>query len=188
MRSLEVLFSSKARPRLLRFFFLNDKNDFSLNEIKKRTGIGLSTLKKEINVLLKSNFLEKKRKKRTTFFSLNRNFPFFSDFKRIFLKIKPLSFEQIGKMFKKSRPYLLVVAGEFLSEEKSPVDLLVVGKQKRPPQREVKKIEQIYGKEIRWSYMTKEEFDYREQMHDKFLRDIFDFSHKILIIKKRELR
>jgi len=63
-----------------------------------------------------------------------------------------------------------------------------VGRKKSAPKKIIKKIEQIYGKEIRWCYMTKKEFDYRLQMHDKFLRDIFDFSHKVLIEKKRKLK
>lgn len=186
MRELEILFSSKARPRLLRFFFLNDKNEFSIKELKEKTGIGISTLKKELNLLVKAHFLKKKKKNKGIFFFLNKDFPFFDEFREVFLKFSPLSFEKIKNMFKSQNLYLLVVAGEFLSEEKSPVDLLIVGKKKNPPKKIIKKIEQIYGKEIRWSYLTKKEFDYRFQMRDKFLRDIFDFSHKILIKKEKK--
>jgi len=186
MRELEILFSSKARPRLLRFFFLNDKNEFSIKEIKEKTGIGTLTLKRELNLLFKAHFLKKKRKNKGIFFFLNKEFSFFDEFKKIFFKFSPLSFEKIKKMFKSQNLYLLVVAGEFLSEEKSPVDLLIVGKKRSAPKKIIKKIEQIYGKEIRWAYLTKKEFDYRFQMRDKFLRDIFDFSHKILIKKEKK--
>ena len=81
---------------------------------------------------------------------------------------------------------LAVVSGIFLKGRRtSSVDLLIVGDkiQKAVLSRAIRRIESQMGKEINWCLMTTEEFKYRIEMNDKFLRDIFDFAYRKIIDK-----
>ena len=77
----------------------------------------------------------------------------------------------------------MICSGMFLKEVKSPIDLLVVGSKikKSEISRTIKKIEGDVGKEIKWSLMAVEEFNYRFEMNDRFLKEIFDHAHKKII-------
>lgn len=56
----EELFGSKARVKILKFFFRNETGFFDLATIAKRVQERNSTVKKEIDRLLKVGFIQKK--------------------------------------------------------------------------------------------------------------------------------
>lgn len=56
----EELFGSKARVKILKFFFRNETGFFDLATIAKRVQERNSTVKKEIDRLLKIGFIQKK--------------------------------------------------------------------------------------------------------------------------------
>ena len=63
-------------------------------------------------------------------------------------------------------------------------DLLGAGELKRGVAEQfIKKVEADIGKELNWTLMSAAEFDRRLAMHDKLLRDIFDYPHEFLINK-----
>ncbi|MEK7537309.1 MAG: hypothetical protein AAB584_02625 [Patescibacteria group bacterium] len=58
----EELFGSKARVKILKFFFRNEAGYFDLLTIAKRVQERKTIVKKEINRLLKIGFLQKRNK------------------------------------------------------------------------------------------------------------------------------
>ena len=47
----------------------------------------------------------------------------------------------------------------------------------------MKTLESEIGKELRYSYFTTDDFNYRNGMCDKLTRDILDYPHKKLVNK-----
>jgi hypothetical protein len=185
-KELEVLFNSKARPKVLKFFFQNEGKVFNSREIAKKIQTPQKIIKSELERLRKINLLARKTQKRKHFYFLNPKFPFLAELRTFILKASPLSLKELNYFLKKSRGSKLVIAsGIFLQETKSPTDLLIVGDkiQRSKISKIIKKIESNIGKEIRWSLMTVEEFNYRVKIHDRFLKDIFDHSYKKIIDK-----
>ena len=58
----EELFGSKARVKILKFFFRNETGFFDLATIAKRVQERNSTVKKEVARLLKIGFIQKRNK------------------------------------------------------------------------------------------------------------------------------
>ena len=56
----EELFGSKARVKILKFFFRNEAGFFDLVTIAKRVQERNSTVKKEVDRLLKIGFIQKR--------------------------------------------------------------------------------------------------------------------------------
>jgi DNA-binding MarR family transcriptional regulator len=193
MEELEVLFNSKARPRILKLFFQNEEQSFSPKEVAKRCQINLSIIKKELEKLRKINLLQKrtskekvKAKRNKYFYALNPKFSPLPELRNLILAGPAVSLRELTSLFKKEGgAQLVVISGIFLKEEKSPVDILIVSKRPKKSKiaKVVKKIESQAGKEIRWSLMTIEEFNYRLEINDRFLKDIFDRKYKKIIDK-----
>ena len=81
---------------------------------------------------------------------------------------------------------LVALSGIFLRVgEPGRVDILIVGEDMnhRKIDRALHAIESEMGKELQYTAMDSREFEYRFGMHDKFLRDIFDYPHEKLINK-----
>jgi len=185
-KELEVLFNSKIRPKILKFLFQNEGNDSGAFDIAKKIQVLPRIARGELEKLSKIKIVEKKARNGKIFYFLSDGFPFISELKSFILKASPLSLLELNNIFKNAKGFkLVVVSGIFLQEKKSPIDLLMVGGKINNSKvlSMVKKIESDVGKEIRWSLMTGEEFGYRSEMHDRFLKEVFERPHKTIIDK-----
>ncbi len=186
-RELEVLFNSKTIPKILNLFFRNEQQSFEVKEVAKRCQIHPRIAKKELEKLRRINLFQRKKEKNKYFYLLNPKFSFLNELRTIIVHSSPLSLKELTSILKKIRGIkLAVVSGIFLKGKRpSGADLLIVGDriQKSKVSRAIKRIESQMGKEINWCLMTTEEFKYRTEMNDKFLRDIFDFAHRKIIDK-----
>jgi len=185
-KELEILLGSKARPKIMKLFFQNEGTFFNLREVSKRCQVSKKVVQKELQKLRKIRFLQVKIQKRKKFYSLNPKFLFLNEIRTMISRLSPLYLTNLRSFFKKdSKIKLLIASGVFLQERKSAADLLIVGDKikKSKIARVIKNLEGEVGKEIRWSLMTREEFDYRIKIQDRFLKDIFDHGHKKIIDK-----
>lgn len=183
---LEIIFGSKARPKILRYLFQNKEESLSLKEIALKCQLKREVLRNEIKKLQKIRLILEKKQKGSAFFSLNPKFPFINELKSLILAVFPVSLKELKYLFSKiPQIKLLVSSGLFLGEPKSPLDILMVFFRTSKPKisKIIRKIESEIGKEIRWCLMPLDEFKYRDKMRDKFLRDIFDNRHLKVIDK-----
>lgn len=199
MDILSELFSSSALIKILRLFYLNPEEVFELKEISKKAKVSLKSARVEINLLKKIGFIKpgskqieiayktkKPRKKKVKGWVLNEPFPFLLPLKNLVLNAAPLSRDKILRKLKGlGRVKLIVLSGIFVQEEASRVDVLIVGDslKKGKIENAIKSLEAEVGKELAWANMDSEEFLYRMAMYDKFVRDILDYPHEILINK-----
>jgi hypothetical protein len=80
---------------------------------------------------------------------------------------------------------LLIVAGVFIQNETSRIDIAIIGDQLKRSAVEaaVRALETEVGKELNYAIMPTEEFLFRVSTTDRFIRDILDFPHERLIQK-----
>lgn len=185
-KELEILFNSKARPKILQLFFQNEDYLFSSKDVTRRCQINSNIARSELEKLRKINLLERKKQKKKPFYILNNKFSFFNELKAMIQSAPIMSLREIKKTFEKI-PHikLFLVSGTLLQEKKSPVDILVVGDgvSNSKVSRAIRKTESNTGKELQWSLMTEKEFEYRSQINDRFLKDILSHRHKKIIEK-----
>jgi predicted nucleotidyltransferase len=126
-------------------------------------------------------------------YGLNPNFEFFFELRDLILKSSPA---ETSRMIKKinslGRVKLAIASGIFLSDSvrninglNSGTDLFIVcdDLDKRKLRSFLKALEAEVGKEIKFSVMEKEEFDYRYAMFDRFVRVLLEGPHEKLINK-----
>lgn len=184
--TLEVLFGSKARTRILRFFLLNPEKECEIADVAKKNMIPLASTRKEINELKKIRFVVEKIKKGKKYYALDQEFHFYPELKGLIAKSTASpQCKSLGKIKGIGDVKLLLVSGIFLNYPKSKVDIVLVannvsrGKLKNV----MNNLEAEIGKEVSFVLLNSEEFKYRLDMLDRFLLDFMEGPHTELIDK-----
>lgn len=175
------------RLRILRFFLANPKDSFKLDDIEFNTKVKKAYLRKDLNVLLGTNFLEKSlENKNTSVYKLNPNFKYNQSLSELVFDFQSLDKEMILKRFKKiGRLKLFSFTGVFIADNNTELDLLVVGDNLKPKEitKVINEMNALFASQLRILVMDLEEFDYRKKMFDRFLHIVLD-SERITLIDK----
>jgi hypothetical protein len=162
-------------------------------------------VRKELTVLASIGFIEKKRAKAVITtgsgkkvsskvkdingYKLNTEFPHNQALKDLLFDFHLLDKRELAARFKIiGRIKLFIVAGVFIGDEKSRVDILIVGEAiKRPKAEKIfETLSSELGRDVVYSIMDVEEYEYRYKMYDKFVRDIREMPNEIVIDKLRD--
>ncbi|OGZ58469.1 MAG: hypothetical protein A3B96_04000 [Candidatus Spechtbacteria bacterium RIFCSPHIGHO2_02_FULL_43_15b] len=220
-QSLELLFESEAKVKLLKLFLRNDGFKFTASEVRSRAQIDISAAKSNLEKLRLAGFLKsyskkeekiivrevrvvkkeknkkpkisivKRRRKKEVIekvYFINPHFVFFNELRDLVLKSSPASKSRILSRSKGlGRVKMLVLSGIFLRVDRqlSRTDLLMVADDvsEKRFQKFLRHLEAEVGCEIQFSLMSSDEFYYRHKMLDRFLRDILERPHEVLINK-----
>jgi hypothetical protein len=207
MDILGKLFGSSARVKIMRLFLMNPEDVFEKTEIGKRSKVAGDTLRKEIKVLeevglIKPRVIVKMTQKKPTTkkpakddglmerkkvsgYGMDPSFPYLTPLRALVTEIA-LGKEDVAARFRNcGQMKLIIVAGIFLDEHASRVDVLLVGDKLKKPIIEgvLRRLEAELGKELTYGIMETPDFEYRFGIYDKFIRDIIDFPHLVVLNK-----
>jgi len=181
---LELLLGGEGRARLIKFFILNPVAKASTQELKEKLQVDQRRIKNELDLLLRAGVVKKRRAMSKNIYFLNRENPFYPELKKIVAKctIFP-QLKALDKLSKLGHVKLILVTGVLANNLKTRADILVVGDGVNRSQlsETVRELEAEIGRELRFITFTAEEYEYRLNMFDKFIREFFDGPHKILL-------
>ncbi|MCK5026809.1 MAG: hypothetical protein KAS07_00155 [Candidatus Pacebacteria bacterium] len=201
MDAFGILFGSGARVKIIRLFLLNSEDVFENAVIAKRSKVTASVVRKELALLLKAGLIRKKsffkeippktksgkpKKKRVCGWALNGSFELLKPLRDFLINTEPMRKDEISNKFKHvGKIKLLVISGIFIQDRDSRVDLLIVGDnlKKGLIENALQAVEAEVGKEISYAYFDTQEFLYRIDICDKFVRDVVDYPHQRVINK-----
>jgi acylphosphatase len=181
---LEKLFRSKAEIKFLRLFLNNPNSEYLLSEAAQKSKTNSATSRKEINNLLKVKFLLSRKKVGKTYYRVNQDFIFYDELKKIIFKTSPTSSDKIKyQVSKLGQVRFLLISGVFMNSDKGKVDIMIVGEHmnKSKLKNFLYGIEAEAGKGINYVCMSTDEFRYRKGMFDKFVINILESPHRVLI-------
>ena len=195
MNTLEKLFGSPLKVRLMKLFLFHVSMVFEIEEIKSRTQAPVPKIRKELQILESIGFLKKKTfsepgkktaKKKRTGWQLDQSFPYLLSLQSMLVYTNPFTGKEIAKKFKNCGDIkVLIVSGIFIQDWESRVDLLVVGDKfkKGTLQSVIKTLEADMGCELRYTLLETDDFEYRLNIYDKLIRDVLDFPHQKIVNK-----
>jgi hypothetical protein len=194
---LEQLFESQPKVKVLKFFFRNFQDVFTLKQIFRRLRTNVSLVRREINKLERLGLIRQKRvwltferkrggtrKEQKLVYCINTDFDFFNELKNLILKSTISSKEELINNVKKTGNIkILALAGIFTGDESAKADILIVGDKinSRKLNTFFKDLEAEVGKELNCSVMSTREFNYRYDMYDRFVRDLIAGKSEVLI-------
>lgn len=205
MELLARLLGGSERVKIMRFFLYHDNAAVSASTVGEKTKSKSTIVRKELSALSAIGFIERKknrtvtihgkgkkavtRVKETIYYCLNKNFPHNQALKDLLFDFELLDKRELAARFKiVGRIKLFIVSGVFIGQEKSRVDILLVGEAVKRPKAEkiFEALSAELGRDVVYSVMDVEEYEYRYKMYDKFIRDIVDMPHERVIDKLTE--
>ncbi|MBI4280799.1 hypothetical protein HY628_01215 [Candidatus Uhrbacteria bacterium] len=188
---LEHLFGSKTRVKLLSLFLHNSDQSFYVRELVRRIGAQIHSVRRELANLCKMGIICSRggsREKgissalRKKYFQAERSFVLYDELQSLLRKAQVLVERHlVERVSGLGDVRYLVLCGKFLGE-KSPIDLLVVGRVSAASlQRLLKRFEQEIGFELNYTLMSSDEFAYRRDITDRFLYSILEGKKMVMI-------
>lgn len=194
-----------TRAKLLRLFFFNQTQSFTLPQAARRVGINPKAVAKEISFLEKLNLVRRGRlmitlangtkravggKQREPVWTRNETFKYTPPLSKFVHEVSPVHYKNIIVGLRRSgRVAAIILSGSFMGDDTRPADLIIAGDSLNESRLEiaVRALERSLGREIRYAAFTTPEFRYRMTIQDRLLRDTLDYPHLVLLDKTRLL-
>lgn len=182
---LEYLITSKTRRKILSFFFSNPDAWYHMRRIGREVDEEINAVKRELDILEKSNLLTKEKRLNKMLFCLNDKYVFFHEFLAIFTKSSTFSQKFLKNNSRLGKVKAIVLSEKFATKEKildSEIYMLIIGTVVVSEVAEIVKSEQAnFPHEINYTIMTNDEFTFRKKNKDPF---IWNFLHqpKIMVV------
>lgn len=208
---LSKLFGSHSRVKILKAFLFHPEERYYIRQLSRDLALQVNSVRRELENLeefglllsetasgltgkedemigekiadrsdLAKSSADKQEKK---FFRVNKDFPLFEDVKGLIIKSQILHKDDFAKdLLKTGSIKLLILAGVFVNDFKSPTDVLIVGKvNKDKLLKIIRDLEKELGREVNFTLLTATEFKYRRDIADIFLYDLLE-KEKIIVI------
>ncbi|MFA5954382.1 MAG: hypothetical protein WC817_02510 [Patescibacteria group bacterium] len=185
MSTIEQLFGSPEKIRILRFFLFHPESRFSLAELRQRAGS--KAFKKPRNlsdlVRLQAIIAEVSKETSETVYSVNPHWLLYQEFRNLFVKAQLLvERDLIARIERAGKIRLLILAGLFVGEPSSATDMLIVGQiNHHAVTRHLKEFEKELDQEVNYTVFTNTEYRYRKNVGDRFLYSILEKPHLVVV-------
>jgi predicted nucleotidyltransferase len=168
---------SKARQRLLAYYFTNPTARHHLRDLAQRLSIDPSNLSKELGRLEHEGLFRSEVSGRQKYFQLDREYPLFNEVRSIVAKTigaVPLLAQSLKNIEGIEEAYLYGSFARNQQDAASDIDVLVVGKPKSDALAEtVQELERQLGREINYTVLTRKELEARRARKDAFLENVW---------------
>lgn len=202
MEILSKLFGSSAKVKIIRLFILNPEEPYEKKDIVSRVKVSVDTAVKELRDLHSIGLIKKRsffkevkkgkggkelKKQRVNGWILDPKFEYLGELQTFMIQTLSIWDRDIIKRLKPAigQLKLVAIAGVFLKDWESRIDILIVGDKIKDKQLSaiMKSLEAEIGREIRFCVFSAEDFLYRLNVCDKLIRDIFDYNHRLIFDK-----
>lgn len=184
--TLEILFGSREKTRILRFFLQNPDQEYQASEVIRRNMVNAVSARRELEVLKRIKFISQKTRKGKKYYTLNQNFVFYPELKNLISKanLHPQS-NGLEKIKNLGNVKLAAISGAFINYNKSKADMIIVGDaiSRARLKNLMNSLEAEIGKEVDFVLMSGDEFKYRLNMLDKFILEFLEGPHEEIINK-----
>jgi predicted nucleotidyltransferase len=168
---------SKARQRLLTYYFTNRTARHHLRDLAARLNIDPSNLSKELRRLETEGLFHSEVNGRQKYFQLNREYSLFAEVRGIVAKTVgavPLIAGSLKKIQGIEEAYLYGSFARNQQDARSDVDVLVIGSPKGTILAEaMQKLERQLGREINYTVVSRKELRSRRSRKDAFIENLW---------------
>lgn len=186
------IITSKVRIKILELFFSNPKELYHVRGIVREVGEEINAVRRELSKLETDGLLKKEPRGNRVYYYLRPEHPFFGDLVSLVAKTKGLGASLIENKGKIGKVSFVMFSGKFTRlitrKAEDAVDILVVGEVVLPELAALIRTEESKrNKEINYTVMSREEFDFRKKRRDPFLLGILAGSRVMIIGDEEDL-
>lgn len=156
-----------------------------MREISREIDEQINSVRRELNNLESIGMLQSEARDKKKYYRVNEEFGLHNELRSLILKSR-LTMERqfIQSIADLGSIQYLALTGYFVNDNDSLVDLFLVGKVNRTKLKTLlNKFQKNFGRQIRFTIMTKDEYAYRHDVTDKFLYEILN-GRKLVLVDK----
>lgn len=191
---IEQLFGSKTRVKLLQLFYSNPNRSFYVREITRKIDEQINSVRRELSNLLSIGIIVSENTNNRLYYEVNQKYEYFQPLQEIFgggiTKTAPKktaddNTSDVGvESDLKSVGHidLAVYTGQFTRDNTVGVDFLIVGEvNPNALKKYIDELEANENKSIKYAVMSLADFQYRQQIHDRFAVSIANAKKQVLV-------
>lgn len=188
---IDSLFGSKTRVKLLYLFMSNPGRAFYVREITRRVDEQINSVRRELANMLSVGVIKSDSVDNKLYYEVDQSYTHYKSLKGIFDNNSnessdtaqvAVSTDWAKRLKKLSGAKIVILAGGFVSGARSKVDVTIVG---NPPKTQVRKfvkeLEEDEHRAISYSVLSYDDFYYRLSMKDRFVSEIIDGKHQVVL-------
>src|SRR3990167_2779262 len=171
MADLSDIITSKVRIKILELFFSNLKELYHVRGIVREIGEEINAVRRELTKLEADGILKKEPRGNRVYYYLRPDHPYYGDLISMVAKTKGLGASLIENRNKIGKVSFVMFSGKFTRlisrKDDDAVDILIVGEVVLPELAALIRTEESKrNKEINYTVMSREEFDFRKKRRD----------------------
>ncbi|MBI3342957.1 hypothetical protein HY032_02280 [Candidatus Gottesmanbacteria bacterium] len=189
---LEDLIISRVRVKMLSLFLSNPGSMFHVRDIVRKVDEEINAVRRELAHMEKGGLVTKEQRANRLFYTFRKDYPLYYELIELIGKTSGLGWDILKHRPKLGKIKFAMLSGRFLrglsKRGPSDVDLLVVGTVVLPELGQVVKLEETKrGRELNYTVMTEEEFNFRKRRRDPFVIGILTGSRVMIVGDEEEL-
>lgn len=197
MTMVEQLFGSKTRVKLLQLFMSNPNRSFYVREITRKVDEQINSVRRELANLLSIGVITSDTQNNKLFYEVNQKYEFYEPLAQLFGAQKTASKKKVAKAVDQHSAsedslesqirsigniQLALFTGQFTRDERSGVDVLVVGDiNKTKLDNFIQELEATEKKSLRYVVFSESDFRYRRNINDRFTLTVLDSKLQVII-------
>lgn len=186
---IDALFGSKTRVKLLHLFLNNPGKSFYVREITRLIDEQINSVRRELANMLSIGIITSDTADNKLYYEVNQRYEHYVPLRAIFAnqETKAAATIKTGNDWQPIIEQLpgvriAVAAGILVEGSGGKVDLLLVGAIAPTKLKSaIKAIERLEGRELTYSTLQYDEFYYRLSVRDKFITEILNGGHQIVV-------
>ena len=192
MANLGDIITSKVRIKILELFFSNTKELYHVRGIVREISEEINAVRRELTKLEKDGILRKEPRGNRVYYFVRPEHQFFGDLISMVAKTMGLGRQLIENKNKIGKVGFIMFSGKFVRvkdrKRDEDVDILVVGDVVLPELASLIRVEESKrSREINYTVMGRDEFDFRKKRRDPFLLGILAGSRVMIIGDEEDL-
>lgn len=186
----EDILDSEHGSNLLAFLLLAPARSYTAKELGARLDYNDRILNPILQEFLDDSIVRQLVRGDAVLYSVNQRHKLLPEVKASLLRNQPAYEDELFSLITKLGDVKAAfLSGIMTGQETLPVDLLLVGKISLSKLDEfLKQIKSTMGLDLNYSIMTEDEFKLRSDTFDRFIKDIFDYPHVVVVDKLRKTK
>lgn len=186
MADLGDIVTSKVRIKLLELFFGNPNELYHVRAVVREVKEEINAVRRELSRLEEAGILKKEQRGNRVYYWVRNDYPMYGDLISLVAKNTGLGLSIISNKAKLGKINHIMFSGKFARykdrKKDDEVDILVIGEVVLPELATIIRAEESKrGREINYTVMSREEFDFRKKRRDPFLLGILAGSRVMII-------
>jgi predicted nucleotidyltransferase len=173
----------------MELFFNQPSEMYFVREITRQTHEEINAVRRELDRMLEAGILKSEERGNRLYYYVNKNYTFFPELLRMVKKSTGLGIKMIKQRKKLGTVKFVMFSGKFVSVDstkRTDVDILIVGDVVLAElEGLIKEEEQKIGREINYSVLPEDEFEFRKQRRDPFLMEVL-YGTRVMVIGNEE--